>query len=247
MSRSETAEVMNNLKRLSELDEQLATLSDSRKAHLTRIRSIEKGIQDLKDGIEARLKRIKEESHQEHRDELLLKETEAELEKVGAQLNTAKTNEELRIFKKKRQELRERISKLEDSILSHLSDLDSGREEVQASTEEVKKREEQSGLEKADLRVNISRIEQEEAKIAASRREVASQVPRDILRKYERVLAKEKRHPVVEVKNGTCQGCYMKVTLQDINLIWRGDDLVLCRNCNRILCLSDQEMSESSS
>ena len=245
MSRSETAEVMNNLKRLSELDEQLATLSDKKKANQARIRTLEKDLQDLKDGIDARLKRIKEETHQEHKDEVLLKETEAELTKVSTQLNTAKTNEELRIFKKKRKELKDRISQLEDSILSHLAGLDSDRDKVQASRQDVKQREEESGREVAQLQESIARLEEEEAQVGAKRGDIATHVPREILGKYERVLAKEKRHPVVEVKNHICQGCYMKVTLQEINLIWRGDDLVLCRNCSRILCLPEEEMNES--
>jgi predicted nucleic acid-binding Zn-ribbon protein len=245
MSRSETAEVMNNLKRLSELDEQLATLSEKKKTHQTRIRTLENDLQNLKDEIDAALRRVKEESHQEHKDEVLLKETEAELAKVGTQLNTAKTNEELRIFKKKRRELQDRISQLEDSILSHLAGLDSDRDKIQASRQGVKQREEESGREIAQLQESISRLEDEEAQVSARRGEIASHVPRDILRKYERVLAKEKRRPVVEVRNHICQGCYMKVTLQEINLIWRGDDLVLCRNCSRILCLPEEEMNES--
>ncbi len=245
MSRSETAEVMNHLKRLSETDEQLATLSDKKKALQSKIRTLEAELQNLKDDIDARLQRIKDESHQEHRDEILLKETEAELKKVGAQLNTAKTNEELRIFKKKRKELREKISHLEDSILSHLAELDSDKDKVQASRQDVKQREEESGREIAQIQEDISKIDDEAAAVGAKRREIASHVPRDILSKYERVLAKEKRNPVVEVKNRICQGCYMQVTFHEINLIWRGDDLVLCRNCNRILCLPEDEMPES--
>ena len=245
MSRSETADVMNNLKRLSELDERLATLSDKKKALQKKIHILETNLQKLKDEIDSRLKKIKEESHQEHRDEVLLKETEAELEKVSTQLNTAKTNEELQIFKKKRKELQDRISQLEDSILSHLSDLDSDKDKVQASRQEVKQQEDEAGREISELQSEIAQIVEEESGVSEKRSEVASHVPRDILKKYERVLAKEKRHPVVEVKNRTCQGCFMRVTLQEINLIWRGDDLVLCRNCNRILCLPEEEMNAS--
>ncbi len=247
MSPSETTELMKNLKRLSGVDEQLARLHDTKVVLKGNIHSIETEIDTQKRQIEETTNRIKEETHQEHKDEILLKETEEEKSKVQAQLNTAKTNEELRIFKKKRGELQGRISELEDAILAHLTELDKSREDVEERKKLLTGREEEATRNIAQLRAEIAQREQERMALSQKRDAITAQVPAGPLNKYQRVLAREKHHPVVEVRNNTCQGCFMKVTLQEINLIWRGEDLVLCRNCHRILCLPEDEMGESSS
>jgi predicted nucleic acid-binding Zn-ribbon protein len=244
MSPSETTELMKNLKRLSDVDEQLAMLNNKKVAFEGEIHSIEQDIKSRKQEIDDKLRKIKEETHQEHKDEVLLKEAEEELEKVQTQLNTAKTNEELRIFKKKRTEIENRISGLEDAVLARLTDLDIDREEIETARENLAVTEEESVRKISTLREEIARYMQEMAIQRGERDTVTPQIPGDVLRKYERVLAKEKRMPVVEVKDRTCQGCYMRVTLQEINRIWQGDDIVLCRHCNRILCLHEEEMRE---
>jgi predicted nucleic acid-binding Zn-ribbon protein len=244
MSPSGTTELMKNLKRLSTVDERLAILRDRKAALEGEIQSVEEEMQSRKNEIEEKLRKIKEETRQEHRDEILLKETEAEITKVQTQLNTAKTNEELRIFKKKRTELQVKISGLEDAILSHLTGLDKDREEVEADRKALDSREEEWKQKELELRGEIAECEQKQNAELQNRAAVASQVPDDILSKYERVLAKEKRRPVVEVRDRVCQGCFMKITLQEVNRIWRGDDIVLCPYCSRILRLPEEEMKE---
>lgn len=239
MSRSETAELMNNLKRLSEVDEQLARLADRRRSLEGQIASLENDIAARKNEIDAKLHRIKEDSHQEHKNEVLLKETEQEKNKVQVQLNVAKTNAELRIFKKKRQELETRISELEDGVLSHLTQLDRDREELETARKELQTREQKASEEIARLRDDTAECDRERAGFSGNRAEIVALIPKDALRKYERVFAKEKHRPVVGVKGTICQGCFMQVTLQEVNLIMRGEDLVLCRNCNRILYLAE--------
>ena len=241
MSTGGTTELMKNLKQLSKVDEQLARLTDRKVALEGKISSLEANLEARKLEIEDKLKEIKEEAHREHRNEILLKETEEELRKVKAQLNTAKTNEELRIFKKKRGELKNRISELEDAILTHLTGLDKTREEVETSKKLIVKHEEETQGKTKEIRAEIADCEQERNAESEKRSEIASQVPSEALNKYERVLAKEKHHPVVEVRDEVCQGCYMRVTSQEVNRVWRGEDLVLCRNCNRILCLPENE------
>jgi len=244
ISPSETTELMKNLKRLCEVDEQLDRLNNRKTALDSKIQAIESDIENQKRQIEETTHRIKEETHREHSEEVLLKETEEEVVKVQAQLNTAKTNEELRIFKKKRGELKGRISELEDAILTHLGELDKNREEVETHKKLLESLEVEAVQNVEKLRSEIAECEKEKKVFSEKRSSIAALLPPAALNKHERVLAREKYHPVVEVRDNTCQGCFMKVTLQEINLVWRGDDLVLCRNCHRILCLPEHETED---
>jgi predicted nucleic acid-binding Zn-ribbon protein len=37
------------------------------------------------------------------------------------------------------------------------------------------------------------------------------------------------------VVDGVCQGCFISLTAQEINLLLQEDKLISCRNCSRIL------------
>lgn len=241
MGQSQTFEQMENLKQLSEVDGEIARLADTRATLQRKIQSIENSLKERKAEIKNKLREVKETEHREHREEVELKEIEEEMEKVKLQINTARTNEELGIFKKKRDELKKKISDLEDDVLDRLTTLDKTREEIEESGEALEREERNARVEVAELRAQITQCEKETADLSGKRGSLVSQIPHDILTAYERILAKEKHQPVAEVRNHNCQGCFMKVTLQDVNRLWRGRDLVRCRNCKRILYLPEDE------
>jgi len=241
MNSGMTAEQMVILKQLSDADERLSDLAARKQSLNEKISSLEGELEDEKFDLENRRKAIKDAQHEEHKEEISLKEMEEELNKTVTLLNVAKTNEELRILKKKRDKLREEISRLEDEALERLAQIDRENAEIELYDETLKKKAQEIAQKIAELQLQIKQCEDEEASVKKQRRMLAEQVEKDFLSKYERVLAKEKHHPVVAVRNKTCQGCFMSVTLQEINRIWRGEDIVLCRNCNRILYLPEEE------
>jgi len=242
MTPSKTTELMKNLKMLSKVDEQLAEVSAENQLLHKKIATLTDDINTHKNNIQDKLKYIKEETHKEHKNEILLKETENEIEKLTVQQNSAKTNEELQIFKKKKASLKVRMSELEDAVLAFLTDLDKSKEEVAEEETKFQAEEQRTNKMILELRQKIAECEQRQSEFLEKRKEVSLLLPADARSKYERVFAKEKRNAVVEVKNRICQGCFMKITLQELNCMWRGDDLVFCRNCNRILCLPDDEL-----
>src|SRR5260370_202042 len=44
--------------------------------------------------------------------------------------------------------------------------------------------------------------------------------------------------PVAEVARNQCQACYVTVTSSGMQLLRKGDEIVLCENCSRILVMS---------
>lgn len=72
------------------------------------------------------------------------------------------------------------------------------------------------------------------AELKTAREELAANIPKPILARYERLRAKLKR-AVVPVKNDICLGCFLRQPTSH-GVIGREDDQVLtCENCGRIL------------
>lgn len=78
-------------------------------------------------------------------------------------------------------------------------------------------------------------------KLLVSERETLTQgISTGVLRTYERMRGSSlKPNPVVPATNGVCQGCYMVVTKSVVMELRKGDELVLCEHCGRILFLGD--------
>ena len=80
---------------------------------------------------------------------------------------------------------------------------------------------------------------QEVEKLKAARPALAAAVNPDLLSRYERILrGKDAGLPVVKVESNCCSHCHMKVTLQTMNQLSKGD-LESCDNCQHLLYLAD--------
>lgn len=78
-------------------------------------------------------------------------------------------------------------------------------------------------------------LEEQGAKHLARREELAKAVEAAILNGYQRIKERFPTDAVVPITNGTCPGCFMQVAPQLTVQILKGDALVKCRGCGRIL------------
>ena len=70
-------------------------------------------------------------------------------------------------------------------------------------------------------------------------------VDEETLYHYKRLSNIKGGEPFAEVLDNACSGCYMKITLQTINSLMGGKNLVLCPNCKRILFLNEEYQYKS--
>ena len=56
-----------------------------------------------------------------------------------------------------------------------------------------------------------------------------------LLKKYDMLRARRNGRAVVGVVNGVCQGCFMNIPPQQFNDLLKGDKMLFCPTCNRIL------------
>lgn len=80
----------------------------------------------------------------------------------------------------------------------------------------------------------LEELKKERDEKVSGREDYAAQVPKPILRRYERI--RHAIHPtVVEAVDGVCMGCRMRIPPQLYNQIVSGDDFYQCQACNRFL------------
>ena len=73
----------------------------------------------------------------------------------------------------------------------------------------------------------------------AKRDEAADGIPPDLLREYEGLYKTRDHLAVSPVEDAFCQGCYNKITMNDVARLMGGSAVVRCGSCQRILYITN--------
>ena len=176
------------------------------------------------------------------KEELAIKTAENEIarlndqcQKLQQQSALVKKNNEYQAMLAEIAGNKEKIGAIEEELLVRFDTL----EALKAEAEKVKKHN------AAELRVARSEFEEflafsksvkaELEKLAAERPKLVAPVPEELLSAYERLLkGKDGTAPVAKVDNGCCGNCHMRITMQTMNELSKGQ-LESCDSCQHLL------------
>jgi predicted nucleic acid-binding Zn-ribbon protein len=157
---------------------------------------------------------------------------EGEERLYGGQVRNPK---ELENLQEELRSLRSRRDHLEDSILHGLDDseesekrlggLRAGWEKVQAAWQA-----QQGGLtgSVAELKAQLARLDERIAHLRAI-------IPAPLLDEYDDLCRKKGGRGIAAIRNGLCEGCRVAVPTGMVQQVRRGDTVIRCGNCGRIL------------
>lgn len=89
--------------------------------------------------------------------------------------------------------------------------------------------------EKAKVAALAKELEDKKAEIDKARSEKAGKVASTIYKRYEQLRERRNGMAIVGVTNGVCQGCFMNIPAQQFNDVLRGDQLLSCPTCQRMM------------
>jgi predicted nucleic acid-binding Zn-ribbon protein len=165
-----------------------------------------------------------------------IEDAEAVLLKYKTQQMQVKKNEEYAALETEITNLQERISSFEDEELQLMEDLDAG---AKALAEFKKETEDQINTYELHIqRLGASRegFQSELAEAQAAVKAAEEGIQPDVLEQYRYVKGQVKRPPVVvALEQSRCQGCHLKVSADVESTARRGNELVRCDSCGRIL------------
>ncbi|MBI1976096.1 MAG: hypothetical protein HYS56_01140 [Candidatus Omnitrophica bacterium] len=172
--------------------------------------------------------------------ELDLQTKENNVKKFQLQLFQVKTNKEYSSLEKEIEGLKADNSLLEEEIIHLLDAMDSC---VSTITGEKKIFDEESKIiqaEKEKAKQELEQTRQRLKELEEARRTLTQQIDPLILPRYERVLKLRNGMAMVLVKDGSCQGCFINLPPQVVNLVNGAQEWVVCEQCARILYVEDE-------
>jgi predicted nucleic acid-binding Zn-ribbon protein len=161
-----------------------------------------------------------------------------ELSKKSSEVKTTKEMQALQVeddfAKENIEKCNDDIAKLEDT----LERLDGTRNTLKSDIEEdndlIKEFE-------ASTKDQKEKLEKDRHNISETRNELLSKMEHSMITFYEKVKLWAKSTAVVPVKKQACYGCYMKLNDKVYAEVIKGEEIVTCHHCGRILYKEEEE------
>jgi predicted nucleic acid-binding Zn-ribbon protein len=157
------------------------------------------------------------------------------LTKFKDQLMEVKTNKEYTAMQHEIATAEAGVRTFEDQILGLMLQADELAAAVKAADASLADREREAAAAREEVEAERARLEGELAALAGTRREVEGRLPADLVRLFGDTVAKRRGIAVSAVHDGHCQACQVRLRPQLIMDARRGERVVQCESCSRIL------------
>jgi len=171
---------------------------------------------------------------------------EAKMKDRRMRITRIRNDKELGLAKREVDLLKEEITGIETELQQVYEQSEAATTTLAALEGELAGIATERASEATALQETTARLAADIERDRARRASIIETVDSEVRRRYEMILARRGGVAVVAVRDGTCQGCRMRVPPQLYNQIQRNDQVILCPSCQRMLHWqpSQEEASE---
>jgi len=228
------------LEQLQEIDLRIDSLKNSQNSLHGELNGIEQGLVAAREEMAALDSRIAQvEQEKEEREGLLATEQE-NIRRSESHMKEIKTNKEFQAIGREIAAARKQTAELEEQILQKIGQIEELKGESAnraASLEELEQNTAQRSEEKL---AEIAAIQQDLDTDLAQREDITKHLPASLLKRYNSLREQRRGQAVAIARDGYCLGCNMNLPPQLYNSLFRGDEMICCPHCQRVLILKQQ-------
>ena len=151
---------------------------------------------------------------------------------------TVKNIKELMGFEQDVESLKSRQRELEDRTLETMSAVEEAEEALKETERRLSEMEAQWRAEQDSLGQQRDDLQRELQALEGRRSRQEATIDADLIRQYDALRSAHQGRAVAKVERGICQGCRITLPMHVLQQARRGNHLVHCTSCERILYLS---------
>ncbi len=221
--------------RLQVLDRKIASLENEIATLPKHIAEIEKKLESHTRRLEADRAALSANQRDRKKLEGDIQAQEAKISKLKDQMLGAKTNEQYKAFQNEIAYAEGEIRKAEDRTLDLMEQSEPLDKNVKAAEEQLKHEKQHVDSEKLQARDRTAASQKQLATEQAERNIVAAEMSPAFYKEYERVRKKTRNTPIADATDGRCGACQISLRPQFFQDLRRGDKIMQCESCGRIL------------
>ncbi|MFT4704563.1 MAG: putative nucleic acid-binding Zn-ribbon protein [Bradymonadia bacterium] len=174
-------------------------------------------------------------------------ELESNLERYNqskAKLNAVSNTREYNALEREMDTLRKMRAQLEEERDSLSEAVEEAEEDVTDKSAKTAELRTQIEAEEAEILTEANKSKKRTNDLAKKRDKLKADLPKSLVRRYEFISGRRPGPAVVPAIDGVCQGCNMKSPPQLYNELFKGEKLISCPTCQRILYLGEKPEEE---
>jgi predicted nucleic acid-binding Zn-ribbon protein len=172
-------------------------------------------------------------------------ENKTYLERADRNLKHAQNQKEYETAMRETDALQKQIGTLETAVLEKITAVEEVEKILEERAEEINSLESKRASAVGAFDKEITKARKEFETESAKRQEIFVTLPKNLAAVYDRFAQRSKDGiAVAEVVNGSCSACFMSLRPQMQLEVKRGDQIITCENCARILYIQPKD-SES--
>jgi predicted nucleic acid-binding Zn-ribbon protein len=207
------------------------------------LRSVESHLEDSQEVLAAR-RTVREREEELRGQRRRLRSLELDLEEISTKISAAEralyggeiTNpKELAGMEQESDYLRRRRSVVEDEALLVMGEVEEQEYALKTAQQRLTSAEQEWEALREVLRKDAEELGSRLTSLEAERAEIAKRIPEKDLAAYTALRRQRGGKAVALLENGICQGCRVALPTSMAQRVRRGDEIVYCGSCQRIL------------
>jgi uncharacterized protein len=226
---------------LQNCDSRIADVQDKKEQGPIKILRLEEGLIAFENKLKGELEQLEAYKQEGRKIDREIEDIDSQIEKSNNKLSNIKSNKEYTAALKELDELKRVKSLSEDkglNIMEELEVLDAGCVESKAKMEKLK-----TDVEKDRDKImkELKALGREFKRLEMERVSLGKAIDENLLKKYDFIRERKGGIVVSPVIKGVCQACHLDIPPQQFNEVIRGDKLMNCPNCIRIIYWGEDE------
>jgi predicted nucleic acid-binding Zn-ribbon protein len=163
--------------------------------------------------------------------------SEKNMDSISTQREYEALDKEIRDASEKEQQYRKELQR-EERILAELD------EQIRQNNSLIEQQEKDLAERRASIEAEVAEKRSQVAALEQEERDIIPGLDPEVLFKFERIIRNKGGRGIVAIKGGVCMGCHMILPAQFANRVRKGEDIVFCPYCSRILFYEESEQGE---
>lgn len=231
--------VMSHLIELQQCDSAIVSVERRMQEGPLRIKALDGELAEIQRNLDEELVEIEAAIKEKKDIEQQIADLERQLIKSNEKLSQIKSNKEYKAALKEIDDIKYGKAQLEEKLLLVMEKLD--QLTPKKNLHEAKKKELKASFdkEKAEIMKGLEELGASLDELREQRKKISECVEKDLLGHYSLLKSRKGGVAVSAVIKGVCQSCHMGIPPQQFNELIRGEKIMDCPNCRRIIYWGD--------
>ncbi len=232
---------------LQECDNRIAKVLQAKELAPLRIQKLEDELRTVENQFKAdedQLEAFRKDRRQLERE---IQELDGKIEKSSAKLTQIKSNKEYTAALKEIDDTKTIKFQTEEKAIQMMETAEELERKCKGHKETLKTLKDQSEKDKDAVKTELLGLEKDLDALQKERSQLCCDFDQGLLKKYVFLRERKGGLAISSVVTGVCQTCHMGIPPQKFNELIRGNDLMTCPHCNRIIYWGeDQDFQKTS-